>query len=991
MIDIHSSSNQRINDMVMTKYVVDEDETFIAMERNDIDDSMRNAVVSATTADNPFFDSFVSVEVMPNDSNARNSSRHLNTGVDDGSNKDDSMSFGQTSFHFTRGTSFIGNRKSSGSFNRKSSGSFNRKSSGSFDFNDSYLDETAVTNRSLKKGPLAREQRVLNCVLFGLLVLAGILAVLSAINYNATICAYASLVVIGAIGIIFLLYDFRSRQREALLIRSVSRSEAIVNSLFPEIVRDRILEEGNWVGKKVGMRAARPGAVAMSSTANAKNNNTNKRLPDTTTTIVRQIQEDSNGNDDSETSYGYSNSGSNNDDPIQKIPRMKLIPSVASPKTKQKPSFLNRRSSNESSNTTDFDSSGVGDPPLGNSALANSSHSPSLASSKPIADYFPCATIMFADIVGFTSWASVREPVQVFELLETIYGRFDIIAKKKGVFKVETIGDCYVAATGLPNARNDHAVAMASFARRCLECMLETAADLEESLGPGTADLGMRVGIHSGSVIGGVLRGAKSRYQLFGDTMNTASRIESTSSKNKIHLSEQTAELIMEVGKAPWVEPRRETIFAKGKGELKTYWLTTEAPKNLTARESKALPALLKLMEKANIDPGFIQEKKADDLNEKRERLVDYHTNVLKGLLTKLLFVRSGDGSDADGYAKKGDMFITSGGVAPATKTFAEQTMEGIIFPRSAKSASIASSLAIDADECTIDSLVSSQLRELVSRVSSWYRNDLPFHTFEHASHTVLSITKLLSAIKTTHTSTDIVLNKTKLMITHPLCQFVLVFAALVHDAGDGDAQDTKLVAAEKSTRRAWSLFLEPAFRDLRGCICRSWKDFEFFRRLLGKSIVAVSTASTDSIQDPGDWNSNGLSGSKNISSAENQVASRKAMNIIETLLRVSDVSYAIQHFPVFEKWNKLLFEEAYGTYKSETNESYILRRDPSVSWYEKELESFDDRICLVKELRDSGVFNKLADVYLNAAIANRRVWEQKGKPIVEEYLSTPK
>ena len=110
---------------------------------------------------------------------------------------------------------------------------------------------------------------------------------------------------------------------------------------------------------------------------------------------------------------------------------------------------------------------------------------------------------------------------------------------------------------------NDHAITMASFARRCLETMLETVADLEESLGPGTSDLGIRVGIHSGSVIGGVLRGAKSRYQLFGDTMNTASRIESTSEKNKIQLSESTAELIMEAGKTPWVEQRRDTIFAK--------------------------------------------------------------------------------------------------------------------------------------------------------------------------------------------------------------------------------------------------------------------------------------------------------------------------------------------------------------------------------------------------------------------------------------------
>jgi class 3 adenylate cyclase len=77
-------------------------------------------------------------------------------------------------------------------------------------------------------------------------------------------------------------------------------------------------------------------------------------------------------------------------------------------------------------------------------------------------------TVMFADLVGFTAWSSVREPAQVFTLLETIYSAFDKIVKRRNVFKVETIGDCYVAVTGLPEARKDHAVVMARFAYECL-------------------------------------------------------------------------------------------------------------------------------------------------------------------------------------------------------------------------------------------------------------------------------------------------------------------------------------------------------------------------------------------------------------------------------------------------------------------------------------------------------------------------------------------
>jgi hypothetical protein len=121
---------------------------------------------------------------------------------------------------------------------------------------------------------------------------------------------------------------------------------------------------------------------------------------------------------------------------------------------------------------------------------------------KPIADLFPLVTIMFADIVGFTAWSSTREPAQVFTLLETIYHEFDVIAKRRRVFKVETVGDCYVAVAGLPEPRKDHAVVMARFARDCLYRMNTMTKQLEVTLGPDTTELGMRFGLHSGPVTG---------------------------------------------------------------------------------------------------------------------------------------------------------------------------------------------------------------------------------------------------------------------------------------------------------------------------------------------------------------------------------------------------------------------------------------------------------------------------------------------------------
>jgi class 3 adenylate cyclase len=140
---------------------------------------------------------------------------------------------------------------------------------------------------------------------------------------------------------------------------------------------------------------------------------------------------------------------------------------------------------------------------------------------QPIADLFPNCTVYFADIAGFTAWSSAREPAQVFYLLQAVYQAFDLLAKRRRVFKVETIGDSYVAVTGLPEPQSNHAVIMVRFAAECLLKMGTVTKELEVTLGPDTGDLGMRFGLHSGPVTAGVLRGDRARFQLFGDTVNT--------------------------------------------------------------------------------------------------------------------------------------------------------------------------------------------------------------------------------------------------------------------------------------------------------------------------------------------------------------------------------------------------------------------------------------------------------------------------------------
>jgi class 3 adenylate cyclase len=137
----------------------------------------------------------------------------------------------------------------------------------------------------------------------------------------------------------------------------------------------------------------------------------------------------------------------------------------------------------------------------------------------------------------------------VFTLLETLYAAFDVIALRRRIFKVETIGDCYVAVSGLPEPRDDHAVAMSRFANDVMNTMRKLTKELEITLGPDTGDLSLRIGLHSGAVTAGVLRGQRARFQLFGDTMNTAARMEQTCMKGKIQISQTTAHYLVAAGK----------------------------------------------------------------------------------------------------------------------------------------------------------------------------------------------------------------------------------------------------------------------------------------------------------------------------------------------------------------------------------------------------------------------------------------------------------
>ncbi len=182
-----------------------------------------------------------------------------------------------------------------------------------------------------------------------------------------------------------------------------------------------------------------------------------------------------------------------------------------------------------------------------------------------IADAHPQVTILFADIAGFTDYSSSVTPATLVSELNAVFARFDALAAQHGVEKIKTIGDAYMAVTGALDARPDHAAAMARFA---LALQGEAAGILR---GDGQA-FQLRVGMHSGPAVGGVIGVSKRVFDLWGDTVNTASRMESHGEIGRIQVSAATAALLA----GTFAVESRGEIAVKGKGAMAVYFLGDE-------------------------------------------------------------------------------------------------------------------------------------------------------------------------------------------------------------------------------------------------------------------------------------------------------------------------------------------------------------------------------------------------------------------------------
>ncbi|CAB9508024.1 Receptor-type guanylate cyclase gcy [Seminavis robusta] len=574
-----------------------------------------------------------------------------------------------------------------------------------------------------------------------------------------------------------------------------------------------------------------------------------------------------------------------------------------------------------------------------------------------LADLYPSTTICFMDVQGFTAWASSRQPHQVFQLLEAVFGAFDTIAKANKVYKVETIGDSYVCITGAPDFQEDHAERMCRFASRCTKKFRSLSRKLVASLGPDTGELNIRAGVHSGQVVMGVLRGSRARYQLFGDTVNLAARMESTCEAGMVQISLETAEIL-----------RDKVMSAAGKGRM-----LDETSSMGTTDLSKASHDL-------------------DEQGAKLSNLISWNTEQLLFLIKKIVACRQGSQTNAvtdrpnDTFSLKDD------------RTYLGEVAEIIELPQSRG----VDFEAINVQDVEIDNTVVKELRLLVSNIASLY-NDNPFHNFEHASHVTLSIIKLLSRIvkpsERELATSDLSLHDHSYGITSdPLTHFAVAFCGLIHDADHPGVPNTQMikedpilgarfeersVAEQNSLRQCFDLLSRDDYSNLRDVLFNSNEDQDRFRQLVVNSVMATDICDKDlkSLRN-NRWDTAFSEEKKN--EPRDMTVNRKATIVIEHLIQASDVSHTMQHWNVYRKWNEKLLQEMYQAYKESR-----AANDPTIGWAKGEIGFFDFYIIpLAKKLKECGVFGVSSDEYLNYALINRRKWEVEGAAITAEMVA---
>mmetsp|Transcript_15384 Transcript_15384/g.28983 ORF Transcript_15384/g.28983 Transcript_15384/m.28983 type:complete len:1197 (+) Transcript_15384:315-3905(+) len=614
-----------------------------------------------------------------------------------------------------------------------------------------------------------------------------------------------------------------------------------------------------------------------------------------------------------------------------------------------------------------------------------------------VVERYNIVTIFFSDIVGFTSMAGEMRPMQVMKMLNELYTEFDKIAEKNGVYKVETIGDAYMVVGGAPER-----IPAPKAAQRVALFALETLEFVKNFRTSEGHKIHIRAGIASGPVVAGVVGKAMPRYCFFGDTVNLASRMESSSKKMKIQCSDFTRQLIQDAPDFSFeIEQREENgvkgVDLKGKGLTNTWWIRGVSG--------------LHFQESVNGIPGDIESRQSVHVD------VIIQSMVLSGQSWSRIGLPD---SPLVGATSDQEVMITrvSAMLQHRLEIAMEQRRQG-----------------------SMNRLQKSQLRSYVKEISTMY-NPVDFHNFEHAVHVTTSMNKIIDTIvESVDYGEQGNGSICKTFWQNSFIHFTLIFSCLIHDV-EHTGKSNKILAANQhrvaikftgpsaernSIQVALELLFRPKYKFIRKAIFPRIEDRFLFGKCIFWAILCTDIASPE--------NTNNCLRRFNIvhavrDSLDSAIArgipperpnynpdvcpllpylkevvaylklTQKEINdnpeqlkidqcgiencvAVEHLMQGSDVAHLMQDWSIFLKFNYRLYKELMACYKSG------LMPDPSGNWAIGQIGFFTHYVIPLAERIETICGGSISSLHLSQnARANMNRWQEEGELLTGIFVS---
>mmetsp|Transcript_26865 Transcript_26865/g.75436 ORF Transcript_26865/g.75436 Transcript_26865/m.75436 type:complete len:1451 (-) Transcript_26865:178-4530(-) len=825
----------------------------------------------------------------------------------------------------------------------------------------------------------------------------------NAARMDAWIYTSAMIVVFFVLLVSLIIYDHRMQRQQRKLVSSTIQSQAIVSSVFPKSVQNKLLS-----------KKSHPHEYSSSSSKNNNNgsnsnsNNNFRKYPGATS-----------GNA-SIRSHSRASGAAADDTNFEDNTTVNGGLTVQLESQKER---LERFMSTHSATNRDDDSH--------HHSRNSISSNKRIDGKKP--QLYKSATIMCCEITSSS-----------FDAMKQFSTTFHKLSKKRNVQVINASGILFIAGINVSPFKHGNAqspVTMIKFANDVVKY-----ADKQHK-----PHINVRVGIHTGQVTGGQLpeqsgrsssqpsKGSSSQepvFQYVGDGITMAMYMmqTNTNTNNTVQCSKETMDLC--TGKGHWFTPRHDMIpmndkiitasANSGNGAIQTYWVAnkgnnyngstsnmsssnnslddpTEVSEALTEDFSKALSASDVIA--APPGEGIIRSANF-------QRLIDWSVELLSQQIKRILAQRQRKSQQPDRAARRSatsaaDRIIGKNVVAWGSPR--DECVPCIIFESNSENEPIDgrhvhrdiaanNDLAekddslVNPDRIELSDKVDEQLRDFVTKVACSYQSN-PFHCFEHACHVTMSLNKMLKKLSDFDGAVACE-DFRRCIASDPFAHFAALFAALIHDVdhpGVPNGQlvrekeematlySNKSVSEQNSIDLGWGLLMDSTYSELRRCLFTDDREKKRFRQLLVNLVIATDLFDPDlKIERNEKWQ-RALSNPTHGVDANN----RKATIVLESIMQAADIAHTMQNWHVFKKWNRRLYQEMHMAYHSNR-----LPSDPTLGWYNGEIWFFDNYVIpLAQRLDECGVFGEAGKEFLKNAQWNRREWEGNGKELIKAMM----